>query len=72
MKLVFYWEGLEEEYVSETWKECFEECVSQEENWDRKLTKIMMASQTGNMEDALQEVYAYYNLLIDASLGLEE
>ena len=46
--------------------------VSQEENWDRKLTKIMMESQTGNMEDAPEEVYAYYNLLIDASLGLEE
>ena len=42
------------------------------ENWDRKLTKIMMESQTGNVEDALQKVYAYYNLLIDASLGLEE
>ena len=37
-----------------------------------KLTKIMMESQTGNMEDAPEEVYAYYNLLIDASLGLEE
>jgi len=31
-----------------------------------------MESQTGNMEEAPQEVYAYYNLLIDASLGLEE
>tara|TARA_B110000444_G_C18716348_1_gene536254 strand:+ start:338 stop:568 length:231 start_codon:yes stop_codon:yes gene_type:complete len=72
MKLVFYWEGLEEEYEGETWKECCEECVSQEKNWNRKLTKIMMESQTGNMEDALQKVYAYYNLLIDASLGLEE
>ena len=49
-----------------------QECVSQEENWDRKLTKIMMESQTGNMKDAPEEVYAYYNLLIDASFGLEE
>ena len=72
MKLVFYWDGLEETYEGETWKECSEDCVSQEENWDRKLTKIMMESQTGNMEDAPEEVYAYYNLLIDASLGLEE
>ena len=40
MKLVFYWDGLEETYEGETWKECCEECVSQEENWDRKLTKI--------------------------------
>jgi hypothetical protein len=32
----------------------------------------MMESQTGNMEDAPEEVSAYYNLLIDASLGLEE
>ena len=39
MKLVFYWDGLEETYEGETWKECCEECVSQEENWDRKLTK---------------------------------
>ena len=72
MKLVFYWDGLEETYEGETWKKCCEECVSQEENWDRELTKIMMESQTGNMEDAPEEVYAYYNLLIDASLGLEE
>ena len=64
MKLVFYWDGLEETYEGETWKECCEECVSQEEIWDRKLTKIMMESQTGNMEDAPEEVYAYYNLLI--------
>ena len=72
MKLVFYWDIREERYEGETWKECCEECVSQEENWDRKLTKIMMVSQTGNMEEALLEVYAYYNLLIDALLGLEE
>ena len=51
MKLVFYWDGLEETYEGETWKECCEECVSQEENWDIELTKIMMESQTGNMED---------------------
>ena len=72
MKLVFCWDRLEETYEGETWKESCEECVSQEENWDRELTKIMMESQTRNMEDAPQEVYAYYNLLIDASLGLEE
>ena len=72
MKLVFCWDGLEETYEGENWKESCEECVSQEENWDRELTKIMMESQTRNMEDAPQEVYAYYNLLIDASLGLEE
>ena len=72
MILSFYLDGLEETYESETWKVCCEECVSYEENWDRKLTKIMMESQTGNMEEAPQEVYAYYNLLIDASLGLEE
>ena len=56
----------------ETWKECCEECVSQEENWDRELIKIKMESKTGDMEDAPKEVYAYYNILIDASLGLEE
>tara|TARA_B110000091_G_scaffold73015_1_gene80461 strand:- start:53 stop:271 length:219 start_codon:yes stop_codon:yes gene_type:complete len=72
MKLVFYWDGLEETYEGEIWKECCENCLSQEENWDRELTKIMMESQTGNMEEAPEEVYAYYNLLIDASLGLEE
>ena len=72
MILVFYWDGLEETYEGETWKECCVESVSQEGNWDRKLTKIMMESQTGNMEEAPQEIYAYYNLLIDASLGLEE
>ena len=72
MELTFFWEGLEETYEGETWKECCEEYVSQEENWDRNLTMIMMESQTGNMEDAPKEVSAYYNLLIDASLGLEE
>ena len=72
MKLVFYWDGLEETYEGETWEECCEECVSQVENWDRKLTKIMMESQTGNMEDAREEVNAYYNALLDASIGLEE
>ena len=72
MILTFYWYGLGETYEGETWKECCEECVSQEENLDRKLTKIMMESQTGNMEEVPQEIYAYYNLLIDASLGLEE
>ena len=30
MKLVSYWDGLEETYEGEVWKECFEECVSQE------------------------------------------
>ena len=34
MKLVFYWDELEETYEGETWKECCEDCVSQEENWD--------------------------------------
>ena len=72
MILVFYWNELEETYEGETWKECCKECVLQEENWDRKLTKIMMGSHTETMEEVLQEVYAYYNLLIDASLGLEE
>ena len=46
MKLVFYWDGLNETYEGETWKECCEECASQEENWDGELTKIMMESQT--------------------------
>ena len=88
MKLVFYWDGLEETYEGETWKECCEECVSQEENWDRKLTKsitqpevenwnreltkIMIETQTGDMEDATEEVNAYYNVPLDASIGLEE
>ena len=72
MKLVFYWDGFEETYEGEAWKECCEECVSQEKNLDRKLIKIMIESKTGNMEDALKEVYSYYNLLIDALLGLEE
>ena len=64
MKLVFYWDGSEETYEGETWKECCEECVSQEENWDRELTKIVMESQTGNMEDApeqLEESYNFYS-----------
>ena len=26
--------------------------ASQEDNWDKELTKIMMESQTGNIEDA--------------------
>ena len=30
MKPVFYWDGLEETCEGETWKECCEECVSQE------------------------------------------
>ena len=33
MKLVFYWDELEETYEGETWKVCCEECVSQEENY---------------------------------------
>ena len=33
---------------------------------------IKIESKTGNIEDAPKEVYAYYNILIDASLGLEE
>jgi len=27
MKLVFYWDGLEDTYEGETWKECCEELV---------------------------------------------
>ena len=46
--------------------------ASQEDNWDKELTKIMMESQTRNIEDAPEEVYAFYNLLIDESIGLEE
>ena len=72
MILVFYWDGFEGTYEGETWKECCVECVEQEENWDRILTKIMMESQTENMEEAPQEVYSYYNLLIDTFLGLEQ
>ena len=72
MKLVFYWDGLNETYEGETWKKCCGECASQEENWDRELTKIMVVSQTGNIKDAPEEVYAFYNLLIDESIGLEE
>ena len=34
MKLVFYWDGLEETYEGETWKECCEECLSQVEYWN--------------------------------------
>ena len=81
MKLRFYygktgfktqWDELDDTYEGETWKECCEGCVSQEENWDRELIKIKMESKTGDMKDAPKEVYAYYNILIDASLGLEE
>ena len=72
MKLVFYWDGLNETYEGETWKECCEECASQEENWGRKLTKLMMVSQTGNIEKTPEEVYTSYDLLIDESIGLEE
>jgi len=81
MKLRFYygktefktqWDELDDTYEGETWKECCEGCVSQEENWDRELIEIKMESKTGDMEDAPKEVYAYYNILIDASLGLEE
>ncbi len=32
----------------------------------------MMDSQTGNIEDAPEEVYTFYNLMIDESIGLEE
>ena len=72
MKLVFYWDGLNETYEGESWKACCEECASQEENCDRELTKIMIESQTGNIKDAPEEVYAFLNLLIDESIGLEE
>ena len=70
-----------ETYEGETWKECCEECVFQletegdslqfmfdESNWERELTKILMESQTGNREDAPEEVYAYYNFLHEMHL----
>ena len=72
MKLTFFWDELVETYEGETWKECFEECLSQVENSNRELTKIMKETQTGDMEDATEEVNAYYNVLLDASIGLEE
>ena len=72
MKLVFNWDGLNETYEGETWEECCEECASREGNWDRELTNIMMESQTGNIEDAPEEIYAFDNLLIDELIGLEE
>ena len=72
MKLSFFWDELVETYEGETWKECCEECLSQVENWNRELTKIMIETQTGDMEDATEEVNAYYNALLDASIGLEE
>ena len=40
--------------------------------WNRELTKIMIETQTVDMEDATEEVNAYYNVLLDASIGLEE
>ena len=72
MKLLFYWDGLDEIYEGETWKECCDECMSEVENWDKELTKIVMETKNGYMEDAPEEIYAYYNILLDASLGLEE
>ena len=72
MKLTFFWDELVETYEGETWKECCEECLSQVENCNRELTKIMIETQTGDMEDATEEVNAYYNVLLDASIGLEE
>ena len=72
MKLTFFLGELVETYEGETWKECCEECLSQVENWNRELTKIMIETQTGDMEDATEEVNAYYNVLLDASIGLEE
>ena len=72
MRLVFYWGGLNQTYEGETWKECCKECASQEENLAKELTKIMMESQTGNSEEAPEEVYAFYNHLIDELIGLEE
>ena len=72
MKLTFFWDELVETYEGETWKEYCEECLSQVENWNRELTKIMIETQTGDMEDATEEVNAYYNVLLDASIGLEE
>ena len=72
MELTFFWDELVETYEGETWKECCEECLPQVENWNRELTKIMIETQTGDMEDATEEVNAYYNVLLDASIGLEE
>ena len=72
MKLSFFWVELVETYEGETWKEWCEECLSQVENWNRELTKIMIETQTGDLEDATEEVNAYYNVLLDASIGLEE
>ena len=72
MKLTFFWDELVETYEGETWKEYCEECLSQVENWNRELTKIMIETQTGDMEDATEEVNAYYNVLLDVSIGLEE
>ena len=72
MKLTFFWIGLVETYECETWKECCEECLSQVENWKRELKKIMIETQTGEMKNATEEVNAYYNVLLDASIGLEE
>ena len=46
-------------------------CITKK-NWDRELIKIKMESKTGNMKEAPKEVYAFYNLLIDESIGLEE
>ena len=42
------------------------------ENWDKELTKIVMETKNGYMEDAPEEIYGYYNVLLYASLGLEE
>ena len=40
--------------------------------WNRELTKIMIETKTLDMEDATEEVNAYYNVLLDGSIGLEE
>ena len=45
--------------------------MSEVENWDKELTKIVMETKNGYMEDAPEEIYAYCNVLMDASLGLE-
>jgi len=72
MKLTFFWDELVETYEGETWKECCEECPSQVENLNREFAKNMIETQTGDMEDVTEEVNAYYNVLLDASIGLEE
>ena len=85
MKLTIYWKPIKQKedvgylnydlnetsYEGKTVVDCSIKCIDDEKIVGREFTKIMMETQTGEMEEAPKEVYLHFNHLFSYELPTE-